>query len=310
MNGVRQVVLIASLLGWLSERGFAEQRGAKDPGQDFAAAADQVFGQFFGESNAERRALERVKISPREEQAIGERDLQGLLQSLRQRRIRVVERGTDADYLNALVAEIRPRMKNARRYPKIRVYVAETKETDARAFPGGSIVVMTGLIDFAESEAALVGVLAHELSHIDHGHQLRLARGMKLAQQPWTPQDQPAYGMPPNIALMTKQFARPFHAEDEAEADHDGAIWAFELSYDPLEMADLFRRLDRKQPTGPMRMPRFLRTHPYHAERYEAVKQLSSELRAATPGVKLYVGSANLRKRIPRSAAVLPESRK
>jgi len=135
MNDFRHVVLIASLLGCLSECGIAEQRGTKDPGEVFATAADQMFGKFFGESNAERKALERVEISPRDEQAIGERDLQGLLQSLRQRRIRVIERGKEAEYLNALVAESRPLMKNASRYPKLRIYVAVTKETDARAFP-------------------------------------------------------------------------------------------------------------------------------------------------------------------------------
>ena len=69
---------------------------------------------------------------------------------------------------------------------RFEVFWADSKETDARAFPGGSIVVMRGLVEFAQSEAALVGVLAHELSHIDHGHQLRQARAMKLAKRGWS----------------------------------------------------------------------------------------------------------------------------
>jgi hypothetical protein len=54
-------------------------------------------------------------------------------------------------------------------------------------------------------------------------------------------------------------------------------------------------------------MPSFLRTHPYHAERYEAVKQLSSRLRAAHPDAELYVGRENLQKRIPRRMKQFPD---
>ena len=38
--------------------------------------------------------------------------------------------------------------------------------------PGGTLIFFRGILDFAGSEAALVGVIGHELSHLDHGHQL------------------------------------------------------------------------------------------------------------------------------------------
>ena len=103
------------------------------------------------------------------------------------------------------------------------------------------------MIEFAESEAALVGVLGHELSHIDHGHQLRMARAMKLAQGGWNFESGNPQDMQQHILLMTKNFARPFRPEDEATADRDGATWAFELGYEPREMARLFKRLDESK---------------------------------------------------------------
>jgi predicted Zn-dependent protease len=317
MIEIRRTVRLAlcccvARMGWIASDSSAQAERRKPSAEkpDFSQGAEQFFGPFFHETEAERAAIEDVAIDQREEWQFGERELQSYLASLRQRRIRVRQGGRDVDYISSLVELIHPRMQHAERYEKIHVYVADSTETDARAFPGGSIVVMTGLVDFAENEAALVGVLGHELSHIDHGHQLRMARAAKLAQSGWNFRDGAPQDMQRNIMVMSKNFARPFNSEDEAIADHDGATWAFELGYNPLEMAKVFQRFDERQRRTQSRqapMPSFLRTHPYHAERYEAVKELSDEMRRKSPGVKLYVGAANLRKRTPRSEAAFPE---
>jgi predicted Zn-dependent protease len=267
---------------------------------------DQMFAEFFGETQSERQLVDEVAVSREVEKQIGDTSLHDLLDSLREQKIRVVDRGTDADYLTSLITEIHPLMRNAERYPAIRVYAAESKITDARAFPGGAIVCTTGLIDFARSEAALIGVLAHELSHIDRGHLLRSSRGVKLAQDASAVGNARAGAFARNGMLVAKQFARPFRSEDEAEADLDAANWMFALRYDPLEMAALFRRLDKRYPAHPVRMPSFLRTHPYHADRYEAVRQLSLRLQAGNPDTDLYVGRTNLQKRIPRRIKQFP----
>jgi predicted Zn-dependent protease len=286
---------------WPFRLAGAEPPSAARPDEPFASAADELFDHLFGETPAEREALQEVRIGPREERQIGEAGVEALLDSYRQQKVRVLERGDEVEYVRSLVSQIHPRMRNAQRYSAIRVYVAETPTADARAFPGGSIVCTTGMIDLAASEAALVGVLAHELSHIDLGHQLRMARAMKLAQDGQSFRRRPGRGIPPQIVLMTKQFARPFRAEDEAEADRDAATWAFELGYEPLELAALFQRFEQTQPGPGLRLPNFLRTHPYNAERKAAVRQLTAELRSDNRDLKLYVGRENLERRIPRS---------
>lgn len=281
---------------------------AEPPSTNSQPAAIDFSGgweQMFVETDAEREAIEGISISVREEREVGGDALRAFMASLNERRIRVTQRGRDAKYVSGLVELIRPRMKNSQRYPTIRVHVANTHDVDARAFPGGSIVVTTGLLEFANSEAALVGILGHELSHIDHGHQLRSSRALKLAQQGWSGFNRPQ-DMQLRIRTMTTNFARPYRAEDEAVADRDGAEWAFELGYEPLEMAELFRRLDGVNPI-PANVPSFLRTHPYNAERYTAIKSQFESRPRTERRHALYVGVKNLKERVPRTERRHPE---
>lgn len=307
MNRRLQLWLVATMVVGSAPASFAQPPREVAQPADWSRAADAMFDQYFGETAEERAALEHVQISEREERRIGNRGVEDLLAAYRRRHVRVVERGRDAEYLAALVAKIRPHMQHAQRYPSIRVYVADTDERDARAFPGGSIVVTTGMIDCAETEAALVGVLGHELSHIDHGHQLRSARAAQLAQRGWDFRQASREEMQQRIMLMSRNFAKPYSAEDEASADRDGATWAFELGYEPLEMAKLFARLDERQPQTPTKMPSFLLTHPHNADRFAAVQKLSTDLKQQQPNAPLCLGRTNLKQRVPRDVQRLAD---
>ena len=264
---------------------------------------DQLFGPIFHESEQARDAIEKVDIASEEEQKIGDNQLQTFLGLLAERNIRVTRRGRDAKYVSSLVQRIRPSMEHANRYPMIRVYIANTNDTDARAFPGGSIVVMTGLIELAESEATLVGILGHELSHIDHGHQLRMARAQTLAETQWDFADAAPEEMKQRIMMMANNFALPFRPEDEAIADLDGVTWAFELGYEPLEFARLFERYGMKykrEEAKNRNVPSFLLTHPSYANRLASIRKRATELKANSPEANLYIGRTNLKHRVKR----------
>ncbi len=278
------------------------------PGGKFGAFGpfnpDKFLEQFMGqETEAQRKKLAAIEISWDEEQRYGKQALQSFLNELRGRRIRVVSRGREVEYLRALVKEIQPLMQHARRYRKIRVLVAETAETDARSFPGGTLVVFRGMFQATRSEAAMVAVLGHELSHMDHGHQLRQLKSMKLAQQTFTaPQRTFDFEkMMGNTMFLARTFARPFHPEQESEADADGVAWAYRKGYDPLELAKLFLRWDRRAKGRGDNVPAFFRTHPYHRDRYEAVLAQLEQLKRTEPRDDLYVGQKNLIQLVPRS---------
>ncbi len=52
----------------------------------------------------------------------------------------------------------------------INVHVVKNKEINAFAMPGRHLVVHTGLIQFANHQEEIAGVVAHEIAHIESGH--------------------------------------------------------------------------------------------------------------------------------------------
>ena len=184
-------------------------------------------------------------------------------------------------------------MKNKNRYRKIQVLIADTGDTDARSFPGGSIVVYRGVIEFCESEAALTGILGHELAHIDRGHQLYHLRRWKLMQLSFN-SGFDSKKMMDMGGMFAKMFTRPFRPEEETQADQDGARWAFELGYDPAKMASMFQRLHRRDRNKPDFAPVFFRSHPYHDDRYRAILKQSDLMKGKEESHKLYVGKKNI----------------
>ncbi len=126
---------------------------------------------------------------------------------------------------------------------------------------------------------------------------------MKLAQQTFTTGQQgfDFQQMMSNTMFLTRSFARPFRPEEELEADEDGVRWAYHLGYDPREFAKLFLRWEKKQGDRQTNLPSFLRSHPYHRDRYEAVIAQHERLMRAQPRDDLYVGAKNLIELVPRN---------
>jgi predicted Zn-dependent protease len=60
--------------------------------------------------------------------------------------------------------------ENGIKSSSIKVHVVNNKEINAFAMPGRHLVVHTGLIDFADHEDEIAGVIAHEIAHIESGH--------------------------------------------------------------------------------------------------------------------------------------------
>lgn len=282
----------------------AEQAGPRRPEMVFPFADPQaMFDAFFGEpTEEEKRQLARIDVSLREERRQGDAAVEAYLAYLQGQGIRVVSRGRDVEYLRELVESLRPQMRQSRRYRTIKVYVAQSPKCDARSFPGGTLVFFQGLLDTAESEAALVGIVGHELSHLDRGHHLGRIRRMKLAEKTFSGAGRgfsPQQFFRSGTAIL-RMWTRPFAPELEREADDDGARWAYGAGYDPREMARLFLGLEARHQAPGFPMPEFLRSHPMPRERHAAIMQLYEELARTEPKDDLYVGKENLRLRVPR----------
>lgn len=304
--------LIFSFAGGLAYRSSAadEPRRPANPAGigvpfDFSQMMKGILGE---ETEADRKVLERIAVPWDEEKKYGGQAASAFLDELAQQGISATDRGADAEYLRQLVNLIRPQMKNAARYKQIKVHVADSKRTDARSFPGGTLIFFRGILDFAESEAALVGVVGHELSHLDHGHQLNTIRRIKLAQRQFAGGNAGNFEQFMKGGLgLARGFAKPFRPEEEAEADRDGVTWMLKAGYDPRELAALFLRLHNRAQQNPDRGPNlaalpgfdFFRTHPAPVDRHDSVLKLFQQSRR-DPQIPLYVGRSNLAQRVPR----------
>ncbi len=296
---------VALLAGCLAALVLGSGRAAeprRPPAEVPFADPQKMFDQMFGpETEADEKALAQVEVSMQEERQMGETAVAAFLAGMKQRRINVVSRGKDVQYLRDLVETIRPLMTNGKRYPKIRIYLVQSSDCEARTFPGGTIVFFRGLLEVGGSEAAVVGIVGHELAHLDRGHVLKRARRWKLAQQAFS-----GNGFSPQRFMEAgTQFAqlwgRPFRPEDEAVADGDGARWAYQAGYDPREMAKLFLLVGQRQKNQRVPMPTFFQSHPEPKSRHDAVMKLYAERQQAAPNNALYVGKQNLRLRVARS---------
>ena len=210
-------------------------------GSGVAVSQDDLLERFLTPAPQERQRIEQVEIPVAQEREIGKQQFTAFEHQLRRQGIRLQTSGRDHRYVRQLVAKIRPLMSHHQRYPKIRVWIAQTDLTDTHAFPGGRVVITSGMLEFAQWEAALVGVFVHELSDINRGHQLEPLRSFLAAQNSWKSgslDDLMAGGR-----FMMNAFARPFRPEQETQADRDAVRWMMKLGYHPDALADLFERL-------------------------------------------------------------------
>ena len=144
------------------------------------------------------------------------------------------------------------------------------KEINAFALPGGPMFVQRGMFDAAASEGEVVGVMAHELSHVllRHG----TANATK-AQNPWLQLGQIAgalggavvggaagsaiaQGSQLGLGTMLLRYSRDF----EKQADLLGSQLMAKAGYDPRALAHMFETIAAE--SNGSRDPQWLSSHP------------------------------------------------
>src|SRR5205823_13743019 len=124
------------------------------------------FETFFGKAagNVENdELLNKVEISWNEESRMGQQLLDDLKERLAAQKRTIVDRGRDVQYLAQLAALIQPQMKQAERYGKLHIHVANWGSPNAYALPGGHLIVAREMLERAGCEAAIICVIGHEL---------------------------------------------------------------------------------------------------------------------------------------------------
>ncbi|HSE31320.1 MAG TPA: M48 family metallopeptidase [Pyrinomonadaceae bacterium] len=160
--------------------------------------------------------------------------------------------------------------------------VVNARDINAFALPGGPMYVNRGMIESAQKEGQMAGVMAHEISHVALRHGTAQA---SKAQK---------YGLLAGIlgiggailggpagaaAQIASQgvgvYFLKFSREYETEADILGAQIMARAGYDPRDLAGMFQILERQGGSS----GGFLSSHPSPSDRYARINREADMLR-------------------------------
>jgi hypothetical protein len=158
------------------------------------------------------------------------------------------------------------------------------KEINAIALPGGPMFLNRGMIEAAEAEGEVAGVMAHELSHVALRHGTAQAtKGQKFQIGSVLGQIAGAIvgGTAGSIISQGTQFGLgaaflKYSREYESQADILGAQILARAGYDPRQMANMFKTIEAEGNGGG---PEWLSSHPNPGNRYEAINREAASLR-------------------------------
>lgn len=115
---------------------------------------------------------------------------------------------------------------------------------NAMALPDGTIILLDQLVDVASHDDEILAVLAHELAHVEHRHQLRLMiQGAAVAGffAWWVGDFSPLIAGAP-VALLQARHSR----EIESQADAVAARRLREVGIAPSRLADMLEAIERE----------------------------------------------------------------
>lgn len=189
----------------------------------------------------------------------------------------------------ALIGKTLVDRSDASRSPYVRNFrfylLNDPKTVNAFALPGGPIFITRALYEKLPDEAALAGVLGHEIGHVVNRHAAEHMATSQLGQRLTL-----AFGVGASdrsggqnaalIAAMVNQLTQlRFSREDESESDRYGLKYMAQAGFDPSAMLNVMEILREAAKGG--NPPEFLATHPAPESRLAEIREI---LRREYPG--------------------------
>ncbi len=190
-------------------------------------------------------------------------------------------------YINGIVQNI-SRHSDAK--VPFSVKIIDTDEVNAFALPGGFVFVNKGLIETADTECELAGVIAHETGHVAARHATERLTKMQLLQ--WAAIPSIFVGGAGGIALRNGVgFALNLKLlgitrGSEKEADILGVEYTWNAGYDPYGFITFFEKMLAREKKQPGKFASWFRTHPSTPDRISYVKR---EIENCLPQKKKYI---------------------
>ena len=215
-----------------------------------------------------------------------------------------------AAYVQALGRRLADSADGAR-YPYT-FSIANYREINAFALPGGPVWVHRGVLAAARNEAQLAGVLAHEIAHISERHAANqltkslVANGLLSLLGAILGNDGGARTAQAAAQAMTGGYMLKFSRDDERQADRVGARILRQAGWDAREMIAFMEVLRIHQGRDPGSVAVFLSSHPAAAERAALLRQA---LRNTSGGQRDSDRFRRVKERVARLPAAQPMSK-
>lgn len=166
--------------------------------------------------------------------------------------------------------------------------VVNVREINAFALPGGPMFVNRGMIEAAHAEGEVAGVMAHELSHVVLRHgtaQATKATPYEVGQVAGAILGAIVGGTWGRVISQGTQFGigtafLRFSREFEKQADLEGSHIMARAGYDPSDMANMFKTIEKQGGSGG---PQWLSDHPDPGNRVEYITAEARSLRVESP---------------------------
>ena len=182
------------------------------------------------------------------------------------------------DYVNTVAQRIAA--KSDLKVP-LHVVVLQSKEINAFALPGGYLFIERGLLEAAEDESELAGVLAHEMSHLVARHSNKLMKRATIAGIFYQAAQIAAIVLTGGVGGIGVAYALQYgfyglglvldlkllgvSRDYELEADKLGVQYAWNAGYDPSGFIRFFDKIATKE--GYVNGVSWFRTHPAFYQR-------------------------------------------
>jgi len=156
--------------------------------------------------------------------------------------------------------------------------VVNDRGINAFALPGGFIYLNRGVIEAADNESQLAGVMAHEIGHVALRHGTNQASKAYFAQGLLGILGGALGGG--SVGAVAAQLGASFAASSvllkysrdaERQSDIMGTQILYDLNYDPRAMAQFFEKIQAESKGG--RPPEFFSSHPNPENRVERVNE-------------------------------------
>ncbi|MFZ1322601.1 MAG: M48 family metallopeptidase [Ignavibacteria bacterium] len=182
-------------------------------------------------------------------------------------------------------------------------YVIQDDSTiNAFCLPGGYIYVYTGLIKFLDNEAALAGVIGHEIAHAERRHmtqRLTSYYGVSVVLSLILGNNPNAFGEIAANLFVGLGFLANSRA-DEEDADNFSINYLKNSKYFPGGILDFFEKIrleQSKKGQTPGDLERLLATHPLPTDRIENVHEKLNKIKPTPDSTKgLFRNEYNLMK--------------